>query len=398
MTGATGCAPLALGIVTVSISRRAGGLFESVRFPTLGLAKAGNKIDVFSVTDDRTEDDLKAWTPIVPKMFTAIGPRRLAYVPALRKALLSDLPDLVHQHGLWRYLSVAVSAFRARTGRPTVISPRGMLDPWALQNGGWKKRIARTLYQDRSLQGAACLHALNDSEAASIRALGLRNPIAVIPNGVNLPDPEDASAPRPAFLGANDRQVLLFIGRIHPKKGLAETVDAWAVLKQIAPDVARSWRLVVAGWGDDDHRIGLAQRVNELGLADDVTFHGPVFGPEKEAALNHADAFILASHSEGLPMAILEAWAHRLPVFMSRACNLPEGFAAGAAVEISTETVSIASTLAERLADPDLSTIGDAGRALVEVCFTWDAVVSEQMRVYEWLVRGAPPPNCVTLR
>ncbi len=121
---------------------------------------------------------------------------------------------------------VAVSGYRARTRSPTVISPRGMLDPWALQNSAWKKRIARLIFEDRNLQGAACLHALNDCEAASMRAFGLGNPIAVIANGVAVPDLGGERPPRPACFGSDGRRVLLFLGRIHPKKGLAETLDA----------------------------------------------------------------------------------------------------------------------------------------------------------------------------
>lgn len=395
MIRATLCAPLVIGIVTASISRRAGGLVESVRLGALGLAEAGNNINVFGIADDSAKDDLGAWTPISPRIYRAMGPRTFGYVPALGKALLSEPLDVVHQHGLWLYPSVAVSGYRARTRSPTVISPHGMLDPWALQNSAWKKRIARKLFEDRNLRGAACLHALNDSEAASIRAFGLKNPIAVIPNGVHLPDPKDPTPPRPAFLGDDGRRALLFLGRIHPKKGLAETLSAWAILKRIAPNIIRSWRLVVAGWDDGNYLTDLSQRASDLGLAKDVTFPGPLFGPEKLAALRYADAFILASHSEGLPMAILEAWAHRIPVFMTRACNLPEGLAANAAIEISTDPDNIARALADRLCDPDLGSIGDAGGALVERRFTWEAVLAEQVQVYKWLVRGTPRPDCV---
>lgn len=389
---------LSIGIVTASISRCAGGLFDAVRSSARALAIAGNNISVFSLSDERTEHDFSAWAPLAPRLFRRRGPRVFAYAPQLSEALTVDGPDVVHQHGLWLYPSIAVSRFHDSTGRPTLISPHGMLDPWALRNSAWKKRIARTFFEDRNLCSAACLHALNDSEAASMRAFGLGNPIAVIANGVAVPNLGGERPPRPACFGSDDRRVLLFLGRVHPKKGLAETLDAWALLKRTAPDVIRAWRLVIAGWDDGDHLIGLSKRANDLGIANDVTFPGPLFGSQKEAAFHHADAFILASHSEGLPMAILEAWAYQLPVFMTRACNLPEGFAAEAAVEISTEPASMASTLEGRLNDKGIATLGNAGRALVEARFTWDAIVSEQTQVYEWLVRGAPRPACVRVQ
>jgi poly(glycerol-phosphate) alpha-glucosyltransferase len=384
-----------VALVTGSLSRNAGGLFHSVRASARALQQRGVEVAAFGVRDQYTAPDLGAWGAVQTCVSKTVGPAAFGYCPELYDDLLRRDFDIVHQQGLWMLWSTSVSRWRRRTSRPVMITPRGMLDPWALRNSAWKKKLALAFYERRNLEGAACLHALTASEAASIRALGLSNPVALIPNGVDLPTP-DASWPRPAVLGDDDRAVMLFLGRLHPKKGLRETLLAWARLKHRAPATAARWRLVLAGWDDGGQAAGLEALAADLGLADDVLFPGPLFGDEKAAMLAHAQAFILASYSEGLPMAVLEAWANWLPVFMTAACNLPEGFAAGAAVEITTDPDDIAEVLAAHLGSPtDLAIVGSRGRELVETRFTWDRVADDLLAVYGWLVRGTNMPACV---
>jgi poly(glycerol-phosphate) alpha-glucosyltransferase len=259
-----------------------------------------------------------------------------------------------------------------------------MLDSWALRNSRWKKLLAGWLYEDRHLRGAACLHALNKSEAAAIRAYGLRNPICVIPNGVDLPAQQ-------ATVGGEEK-LCVFLGRLHPKKGLSILLRAWAQ----AMWAAAGWRLVVAGWDQGGHEHELRQLAGSLGLDGRVEFVGPKFGVEKAALLRGASAFALPSLSEGLPVAVLEAWSYGLPVVMTPECNLPEGFAAEAAVRMRADVAGVVEAL-DRLfgmKDEELRAMGVLGRRLVEERFTWARVAMEMMGVYEWVLgRGRRPES-----
>jgi poly(glycerol-phosphate) alpha-glucosyltransferase len=137
--------------------------------------------------------------------------------------------------------------------------------------------------------------------------------------------------------------------------------------------------------------------VEEAGLSESVFFLGPMFGEEKAAAFHHADAFTLPSHSEGLPMAVLEAWSYRLPVVMTPGCNLPEGYEDGAALEIAPKPSSIVDGLG-RLFDRtegQRAEIGERGRALVEKKFTWQSVASQMYEVYSWMLGDREPPSCL---
>lgn len=386
--------PLSLAVVTASLSDRAGGLAVTVPAGVNAVTRHGIEAHVFGLRDaDLDLASLPYEQAIVSAVPTLPFPG-LRLAPALDRALLELQADVLHLQGLWLYPSIAALRWRARTGRPVMISPHGMLDGWALRNSAWKKSLALKLFERRNLAGAACLHALANSELEAIRALGLNVPVAVVPNGVDMPS-LDALPPSTSFLEADGRKILLFLGRIHPKKGLEETLKAWAQVLHGTPLVRRNWVFVIAGWDDGGHVEKLRRLVNELGLEDAVRFLGPVFGEEKTALLRSASAFILASHSEGLPMAVLEAWAHECPVLISSACNLPEGFAAGAAIEIPTNPSAMAPILARSLTEMELSRLGKAGRALVSERFSWARVGRDLAAVYAWLAGRGLQPDCV---
>jgi poly(glycerol-phosphate) alpha-glucosyltransferase len=356
-----------------------------------GVKRDGCAVSVFSIADAASHEDAAPWGDVRLNVHCRLGPQAFGYAPRLGAALDASRLDLVHSHGLWMYPSVAAARWAARWRKPLMVSPHGMLDPWAVRNSAWKKRIAAWLYENRHLRQAACLHALNDAEYQAIRAYGLANPVAVIPNGVDLPEP-DASPAQPEWAaGLTQARILLFLGRLHPKKGLPSLLRAWARVQR------EGWHLVIAGWDQGDHEGELWRLAADLQFGDTVRFIGPQFGAEKAATLARADAFILPSLSEGLPMAVLEAWAHGLPVLMTPHCNLPQGFAAGAALEIAPDAERMAEGLTAFLALPDEErrAMGARGRAWMARDFAWDGIARQMAGVYRWLVQGGEPPACV---
>jgi len=273
-----------------------------------------------------------------------------------------------------------------------------MLDSWALNNGRWKKRIAGWLYERKNLETAACIQVNTEKEHTALRDFGISAPACVIPNGVSLPDLSSISSPPWDGDIPGDQHVLLFLGRIHPKKGLREMVDAWEMWSRSGSSPAQ-WTLVIVGWDDGGHEDALQRHIHDAGLEDSIRILGPRFGEQKKAAFAHADAFVLPSHSEGLPMAVLEAWSYRLPVIKTPACNLPEGFEAGAAIKIEPESSSIAHGLDQMasLTDKERTEMGRRGRALVEDRFTWKSVAQKMHHVYQWTDDRRTQPDCVYL-
>ena len=389
--------PLDLGIVTGSLSQEAGGLYYSVRTPANMLTARGHQVAVYGVLDDRFAEARASWCVDSLQCLLTRGPRRLSYAPQLIKALSAGNHDLLHVHGLWFYPSYAASGWGRRTGRPVVISPRGMLDPWALRQSATAKRAMLALFAGHALRGAAVLHALTEAEAESLRRFGLTNPIAIVPNGVDLPQDDNAAEP-PAWQTEAGRKTLLFLGRIHPTTGIRATIEAWHAAGRVRPSLFEDWRLVIAGWDDGGHLAELTSLVAELDLGQHVHFRGALYGEDKHRALRHASAFVLASHSEGLPMSILEAWAYGLPVFMTEACNLTESFRANAAFEISTEPAAMANTLVQCLGDDvALARAGATGRQFVATHYQWSTVVDHMLELYGWVAGGGLGWRCLQL-
>lgn len=375
-----------VGLLLASLSRLNGGISESVRRLAQSLPHPAGEVRAFGLRDAHIDEDAPLWNPIPICACAVRGPRAFGYAPKLAAELDAFDPDLTHAAGLWMYPSVVNRRHHRRTRRPYVVSPHGMLDPWALRNSAWKKRIAAWAYERAHLRDAACLHALCRAEADAIRAVGLKNPICVIPNGVDLPDLHLPVSPPPwADRVPNGAPVLFFLGRLHPKKGLIPLIEAWARVRN------PSWRLVIAGWDQGGHRSEVEGLAAERGIAESVVLLGPLQGAEKGAAYRAAAGFVLSSFSEGLPMTILEAWSFACPVLMTPACNLPEGFAAGAAIEIDTDPEVLADQLRAffSLSDTRRKEIGLRGRALVERSFTWPGVAERMLSVYRWLAYGA---------
>lgn len=385
-----------IAVVTDSLSRNGGGLFESVRRLAQEMADLGAEIHVFGVEDSYTKLDLQRWLPLKVHVMPCRGPQAFGYAPGLIGGIQALRPDSIQLHGIWQYISIAVARASRTLGCPYVVNAHGMLDPWAVRNSSWKKRIAAWLYERKNLAGAACLRALCRSEADSIRAFGLRNSICVVPNAIDVPLESDAQAWGPSPF-PRDRRILLYLGRIHPKKGLIHLLDAWAEVQNTLPPGVDPWCLAIAGWEQGTHEQRLRRQAADLGISGSVAFLGPQFDKRKAACYRHCDAFVLPSFSEGLPMVVLEAWAHGKPVLMTPQCNLPQGFTNRAAIRIETGAASIAEGIRQlfALAPAQREEIGQRGLALVKEEFSWPRVAEKMLAVQTWVASGGSMPESI---
>lgn len=410
--------------LTGPVSRSAGGLYESVRRLVQELQVKDLEVTVLGSFDEFTQKDIAAWDPVTVRAFRTLGPKQFGYSSEYAEFLKLYRPHIIHTHGIWIYSSMATHAYAKRHRIPYMISPHGMLDPWAVRNSRWKKIPAYWLYERAHLREASVLRALCESEAESFRKFGLKNPIVIIPNGIDLL--EEGKGERLKAKGENGgRKTLLFLGRIHPKKGLPNLIRAFKQALDSRPStIDQSWQLVIAGWDQGGHEAELMQLCEQLGLSfshkmhknhngtesealddrvstldSEVLFFGPAFGEDKSTLLHDSNAFILPSFSEGLPMSVLEAWAHGLPVVMTPECNLPEGYGANAAIRIKTEVDSIVQGLDSLFSmnDGALKEMGARGKELVRQKFTWQTVAGEMKQAYDWMLGGGAPPSCVRM-
>lgn len=300
-------------------------------------------------------------------------------------------PALVHIHGIWHSVSHWASRESRNHRIPIVLHPRGMLEPWALAWRSWKKSLALWGYQRRDLETASVLFATAEQEAEGFRQFGLRQPIAVIPNGVEL---DFATAPtrRAEIAGGSGPRKALFLSRIHPKKGLLNLLDAWAVLD--SPD----WLLQLAGPDEGGHLAEVQQRISVLGLQNRVQYLGSIDDANKGAVYAAADLFILPSFSENFGVVVAEALSHGLPVIATRGTPWQglEQHGCGWWVEPTVDGLVGALRDAVATEPAQMREMGMRGQVYARE-FDWGNIARQTVDVYRWVLGQGERPDCVFL-
>jgi len=305
----------------------------------------------------------------------------------MRRALFVSNADIIHTHGLWMMPNVYAADAARRLARPLVLTPRGMLGADALKFSSGRKRAFWALYQGHATRRVSCFHATAESEYDDIRAFGLKQPVAVIPNGIDLPA---SSRSRASLVGP----FVLSLGRIHPKKGLDRLLRAWALIEAGFP----AWGLRIVGPSEGGHANELEQQVRELGLSS-VSISGPVFGEAKLELLANAQLFTLSTLHENFAMTVAESLACETPVISTKGAPW-QGLVdnkCGWWIEHGPEAMAAALREAMSLSPEERRAMGARGRAWMERDFGWQGIATQMAEVYRWLVAGGEPPACVRM-
>ncbi len=317
------------------------------------------------------------------------GPARLLEVVEFARVLKGAIrdADLVHDHGAWLWTNWMASLYSRRAGVPLVISPRGMLTRWALEFRRSKKSAAWSLYQKRALRSARVIHVTAEAEADDLWNKGVDVPVAVVPNGVRVPD----RAPGPR---AGTPRRALFLSRIHPKKGIPTLVEAWA---RVRPE---EWTLTVAGPDDGGHRGVVEEAIQRHGMADTVHLRGGVPEGEKWDLYSQADLFVLPSWSENFGIVVAEALGSGIPVITTKAAPWESIEREGCGWWIDTGVEPLARALEEatRASDQRRREMGLRGRELVRREYSWERAARRMQAVYDWVAGVGPRPEWVVER
>ena len=340
-----------------------------------GLLEAGYKSSLLSTKDS---DYKPAWPQVT--QYLRSGPTKLFYSNSLRRECEGwvNKADVVHGHGFYVYPNFTLGRHARRLQKPMVYHAHGFFDPWILARSKLKKGLVNLLFENANFRHANLWRALSEKEVDQIRDYGIKAPIEVIPNGVELPQnrrKEEVEALQ-ALYPKQRRKRLLFLSRVHPKKGLDLLISSWTKLDNL---LTADWEIAVFGPDEGGHQADLEETIIELGLNDQIRFYGSVSGQDKEAAFRSGDIFILPSYSEGFPMAVLEACSYGLPVIQTTECNFPELSRVGGAWECQPDAQSLKLTLQEALSEDDseLSQRGAIGRNLVEESYSWKSIARQ---------------------
>ncbi len=289
--------------------------------------------------------------------------------------------DIVHLHGVWEAILVAAQRSAKQIGKPYVIAPHGMLDPWSLSQGKLKKTLAIKLWFARLWRHAAFIHTLNQDEARLIDQLGLDVPTKIIPNGIFLDSIDPPQAPgqfRAAHPELGNDPYILFLSRLHYKKGLDYLADIFKRVAETEPQM----RLVVAG-PDEGARSDFEQRIHSANLDKRVHVVGPIYGRQKYQAMVDALCFCLPSRQEGFSMAITEALACGAPAVISETCHFPEVGSQQAGYVLPLDPRRFAEAILKLHRDPaEREMMGRNGAAMVRQRYTWPRIAEQSVQAY----------------
>lgn len=346
--------------ITQGINPRSGGPTRSVK----GICRALDKAEVrvtLCVLHGNSEFDDKGGVKVVYGKWPSVTEF-----------------DLIHIQGLWDPLFHKVAAECRRAKVPYVISPRGMLDPWALSVKKWKKRLAMFLYQKRDLKGAAAFHVTAALEEQSVRAQGLKQPVIIAPNGVDLPKVMPTKT-------SGEMKTALFLSRLHPGKGLLTLAEAWARIKP------RGWKMKVVGPDSYGHKADVIAKLTELGILDQWEFVDMLNDVEKWSAYRAADLLVHPSVSENFGITIVEGLAAELPVIATKGTPWKDLVEHDCGWWIDQGVDALETALRDsigRIERGDGIEMGMRARKLVEEKYTWPAIAEQVKDGYSKILKG----------
>ena len=378
--------------VTGGLHPNGGGTSKVVIDLTDNLAKIVD-FKVLLVSQSRTvEGTLPSTNPHVQRVIAESRSDTLLRSGLPIRFALKGIPFrsskmLVHGHGVWMAANHWTASYARRLGVPLLLQPHGMLEPWAMNYKFLKKKMAMLLYQQHDLQSAAVLIATAQSEYQNLRTLGLRQPIAVIPNGVDIHVDTRRSK---EIASKNTLRNVLFLSRVQEKKGLLNLVDAWSMLR---PD---GWCLNIAGPDEDGHLSEVMARVSQKGISASVNYVGAVAGQDKSDLYSRADLFVLPTFSENFGVVVAEALAHGVPVITTRGAPWQdlETYCCGWWIDIGVDPLVQALRQALALSDSERQTMGARGRDYVQR-YNWNGIAQQTAEVYRWVLGHGSKPACV---
>ena len=373
--------------VIAGLDQRDGGPSYSVPRLTAALITNGTGSSVLSVANDPADDRpdtffyRQSWAriPLLSGLRSSS-----ALKAALNQRAIST--DLLHVHGLWLMPNVYAGRAAKRAGKPLIVSPRGMVAPAALSFSRRRKAIFWHLLQGPAYAEAALWHATSSDEAADIRAFGVQCPIAVISNGIDLPQQSAIHA------DSADRRILLFLSRLHPKKNLPNLLEAWGRIAAERPN----WDLVIAGPDEGGHSAELKAQVASK-VIPRVQFPGPLYGAAKDRLLEHSDLFVLPTLNENFGIAVAEALATGVPAIVTKGAPWQglDAERAGWWIDHGVDALEAALRTATALPAAERRAMGLRGRAWMARDFSWDRIARDMTTTYNWVLGGGDRPTCV---
>ncbi|SDS26481.1 Glycosyltransferase involved in cell wall bisynthesis [Polaribacter sp. KT25b] len=352
-----------------SLDESAGGPSRSVPQTCEQVSKLGLKIELISRPSDKP---VKINTSKLFQVNFYSTINIFAYCMKLSKKEIS----LIHLQHVWDPYIHIVAFFARLKGIPYIITPRGMLEPWIMKQRSWKKKLGLFLYQKKDLKKAAVIHATCKLEETNVRNLGFTNPITIIPNGVDI-----SKFPTEEPIKTDQPRKILFLSRIHPKKGIELLIEAWS---QLTSDIRKDWVLEIVGNGDANYIKSLQEKIAKQQLEQQLFIKEPVFGEKKMTLFRESTLFVLPTYSENFGIVVAEALASFTPVITTTGTPWEElnTHKCGWWIDLSVENLRVTLQAAMQKSPEEMLLMGLNGRKLVEENYDVKVVAQNMLKLY----------------
>lgn len=368
-------------ILASNLSNEAGGYSESILLQRESLDKKGYQAFLLGYWVSKSLLFLHTLTYKI-NLFKSIFFKIYPFSNLYFKKMISIKPDIIDVQGLWNSASVFNFLYFRNNSTPYMITPRGMLEKWALNKSYFKKKFFYHLLEKNNINNAACIRATSLLEAKSIRSLGFKNQIVNIPNAIQV-------SKFNFKIKKNSKKKILFLSRLNPKKGIVELLNAWKIIQ----DKNLDWELVICGHDENGYKKKILDLSFKLKLKR-IVFIEPVYGEKKNALYKSCDLFILLSHSENFGLVIAEALSFGLPVITT--INTPWKFlnkkGCGWCIELNKKIIINTMNYAMNLNNKERFEMGKKGRKWIINDYSINVMTTKLCRVYNWILnKGAKP-------
>ena len=365
-----------------SLDLSSGGPSRSVPMLVKGLAELGVDITLMTIRSENMNIHALEGTTAKLKVLSPSFSRK-----EIAKYLADERFELIQIQSVWEMPYHKVILEARKQNIPYIVTPRGMLEPWSLSQKKWKKKLAWWLYQRNDVQKSACVFTTAKMEAEHVSNLGITTCKAVIPNGI-----ETDAYPCKSSVEGVKKQVL-FLSRVHVKKGIELLFEAW---KRLHSDYV-DWQLLVIGNGEAEYIHSLENRVESLGLKDCIKILPPVFGEAKIKVYQESALFCLPSFSENFGMVIAEAMSCGTPVITTTNCpwEILNETDTGWCVDLSVDNLEHALREAMGMDANALYDMGQRASKFIFDNFDYRSVTRKTLRLYEWLLNSGEKPEFV---
>lgn len=352
-----------------------GGPSVSVTALTRNIARKGHNIQLYA---HENPEAIKEYRDLDIRTFPIVGlpfNKQLAFSSKLRRELTRECQDadIIQTNSLWQYPNFVMEAARKNTKAKSVIVPRGTLSSYALSISPYKKKLVLALGQRKALKNADMFIATCEKEYQDIRNFGLKQPVAIIPNGLDLP----------TIPNIDKKKQIIFLARIHKIKGVDLLIRAW---KEIIKDSRfQNWELIIAGPTHSEYAQNIIKLSQDIGR---ISFVGEKFDEEKIRLMAESSIYVLPTHSENFGITVAEALACETPVITTTGAPWKgiENNNCGLWIKLSVENLTQSLTKMMMFPEAKLIEMGKNGREWISKDFSWDELADKTIATYNWLL------------